>query len=150
MIATLVLVAMALATDLNTATEVELLALPAVGPARAAAILHHRSVHGPFASPASLAEVPGIGPPTVRYLRRHADIDTAPTPAEPLSDKVDINQADAAELATLPGVGPAVAQRIVDDRRTLGLFQSCADLERVPGVGPATVSAVAARCIATR
>ena len=56
---------------------------------------------------------------------------------------VDLNAASAAELETLPGVGPATAAAIVDDRERHGPFASVDELERVPGIGPAKLAAVA-------
>ena len=47
---------------------------------------------------------------------------------------MDINAATLAELDTLPGVGPATAQRIIDSRP----YGSIADLMRVKGIGQAT------------
>ena len=49
--------------------------------------------------------------------------------------KVNINQATAEELENLPGVGPATAQKIVEDRETNGPFAAPEDLMRVPGIG---------------
>jgi len=49
--------------------------------------------------------------------------------------KVNINQATAGELENLPGVGPATAQKIVEDRETNGPFAAPEDLMRVPGIG---------------
>jgi competence protein ComEA len=49
---------------------------------------------------------------------------------------VNINSATAAELETLPGVGPSTAQKIVDDREKNGPFSVPDDLMRVPGIGP--------------
>jgi competence protein ComEA len=49
---------------------------------------------------------------------------------------VDINSADAALLDTLPGVGPATAQKIIADREANGPFASTEDLGRVSGIGP--------------
>lgn len=49
---------------------------------------------------------------------------------------VDVNAAGPAELCCIPGVGPALAKRIVDHRQIHGSFQSLSDLEHVPGIGP--------------
>jgi competence protein ComEA len=54
--------------------------------------------------------------------------------------RVDVNRATADELATLPGIGPALARRIVEWRGAHGPFATVDDLEKVPGVGPATVA----------
>lgn len=53
--------------------------------------------------------------------------------------RIDVNRATAAELAVLPGVGPRLAERIVEDRERRGLFASLDDLQRVSGIGPATL-----------
>jgi competence protein ComEA len=52
---------------------------------------------------------------------------------------VDVNRATADELDTLPGIGPALAERIVEWRGANGRFATVDDLDRVPGIGPATV-----------
>lgn len=57
------------------------------------------------------------------------------------SGPVDLNNADADALDTLPGVGPATARAIVDDRERNGPFSTLSDVTRVPGVGPAKVAA---------
>ena len=55
---------------------------------------------------------------------------------------VDINRADAAELAQLPVVGPAIAVRIVEYRDQFGPFRTVEELGRVKGIGPKTMEAV--------
>ena len=55
--------------DLNTATSVQLQALPSIGPKTAARILAYRRQHGPFHKPEELQQVPGIGPRTLEKLR---------------------------------------------------------------------------------
>jgi competence protein ComEA len=53
--------------------------------------------------------------------------------------KVNINTADATELATLPGIGPAKAEAIIKFRETHGKFKSMEDLMQVQGLGEKTV-----------
>lgn len=49
--------------------------------------------------------------------------------------KVNINMATVAELETLPGIGPALAQRIVDYRTAHGPFSRIEDIKKVSGIG---------------
>jgi competence protein ComEA len=49
---------------------------------------------------------------------------------------IDLNQASAEDLSAIPGLGPALAQRIVDYRQAHGPFKEIADLREVSGVGP--------------
>ena len=53
--------------------------------------------------------------------------------------RVRINSASASELQQLPGIGPALAQRIVETRKG-GRFTSADDLLRVPGIGKAKLA----------
>ncbi|GJG85535.1 hypothetical protein tb265_07160 [Gemmatimonadetes bacterium T265] len=73
--------------------------------------------------------------------RRTADSTSGSPPAlgraEAPSAPVDVNRADTVALATLPGVGPALARRIVADRAAHGGFASMAELSRVRGIGTA-------------
>jgi competence protein ComEA len=55
---------------------------------------------------------------------------------------VDINTADAAALEALPGIGPSIAQAIVEWREANGQFASVDELEDVPGIGPATLAEI--------
>ena len=55
------------------------------------------------------------------------------------SAPIDINRATSDDLISLPGIGPALAQRIIDYRNEHGPFRSVEELERVSGIGPQTV-----------
>jgi competence protein ComEA len=55
-----------------------------------------------------------------------------------LSQPIDINQASLEELQRLPGVGPVMSQRIVEERRKAP-FKSVDDLRRVKGIGQKTL-----------
>ncbi|GAA4286269.1 ComEA family DNA-binding protein [Georgenia daeguensis] len=57
----------------------------------------------------------------------------------PAGAPVNLNTATAAELDSLPGVGPAIAQRILEWRDLNGSFTSVDDLDEVSGIGPATL-----------
>lgn len=50
---------------------------------------------------------------------------------------VNVNTADIATLEQLPGIGPALAGRIVEHREQVGPYGSLADLDAVSGIGPA-------------
>lgn len=54
--------------NINTADEQELMTIPGVGPAKAAAIIQYRTDHGLFKTPESLMEVSGIGQKTFEKL----------------------------------------------------------------------------------
>jgi competence ComEA-like helix-hairpin-helix protein len=48
---------------------------------------------------------------------------------------LDLNRATTRDLERLPGIGPALAERIVASRERAGRFASIEDLQRVPGLG---------------
>ena len=58
------------------------------------------------------------------------------------SDKVNINTADSATLQTLTGIGPSMAQRIIDYRNANGKFSSPDELQNVSGIGEKTLSKI--------
>ena len=57
---------------------------------------------------------------------------------------VDLNSATSRELETLPGIGPAMAGRIIAHREANGPFASIDDVENVPGIGPKTLESIRA------
>jgi competence protein ComEA len=67
------------------------------------------------------------------------------TPVEtfiPTSDLININTATAAELDTLPGIGPTTAQKIIEYRETNGPFATIDDIIKVSGIGPTTFNRI--------
>jgi competence protein ComEA len=66
------------------------------------------------------------------------------TGADPLSPvplvmfPLNINNATAAELEQLPGIGPVTAEKIIAHREANGLFPDISAIQDVPGIGPAT------------
>ncbi len=56
---------------------------------------------------------------------------------------LDLNAATVTDLDALPGIGPVLAQRIVDHREQHGRFTSVEQLDDVPGIGPAVYGELA-------
>ena len=83
------------------------------------------------ASLAEAAEQPANNPPAA----------TAPAAS---GKPININTADAHELATLKGVGPKKATAIVQYREANGLFKSIDDLSKVKGFSEKTVKKITA------
>lgn len=142
--------------DLNHADAGVLKQLPGVGPQLADRIVDHRNRNGPFGKIEDLKSVQGIGPATLERLRYVVVVGSMSTPVpqremQPLrsgpkaspASPIDLNRATAQELMTLPGIGPALADRIIEDRQTKGPFQSVNDLSRIRGIKAKTIEKLA-------
>ena len=57
--------------NINSASQLELQAIPGIGPQLARRIVEHREQHGPFSDTAQLTDVPGIGPKTLARIDRY-------------------------------------------------------------------------------
>ena len=88
-----------------------------------------RRASPPLVAPAAS----GLSPPTSA---------PAGTASSPPAQPIDVNRADAAELARLPGVSSALAQRIVEERERRGRFDSPEALRYVLGMGPKKLAAI--------
>lgn len=82
--------------------------------------------------PAPVSAPEAAAPPSEQPQQQAA----APELIPPMGT-VSINEAPAAELARLPGIGPELAARIVHYRSEHGRFQYLDDLTRVRGIGEA-------------
>ncbi len=70
----------------------------------------------------SAAQIPAASPAVA----------TAPAKS---SSKVNLNRASADELQSLPGVGPVLAQRMVEWRKAHGRYRTVDELQEVKGIG---------------
>ena len=71
--------------------------------------------------------------------------DGAPAAAAAEGALLDLNAATTGDLDALPGIGPVLAQRIVDHRAAHGPFTSVDQLDDVSGIGPAIFAELAQR-----
>ncbi len=152
------------ALNLNRATKAELRLIPGLGDVLAQRVIDHRQRNGTFRSVDDLRQVAGIGPKTLERIRPHLfvaneevqvafeddempppdDRRSTPRAAGPskkvleLKGAINVNRASQAELQKLPGIGPKLSQRILDERGKAS-FKSVEDLRRVPGIGPKTL-----------
>lgn len=65
-----------------------------------------------------------------------------PPASSPGAVLVSLNSADALELESIPGIGPAKAAAIIQERDRRGGFAAVEDLLAVQGIGPATLEAI--------
>ena len=157
--------------DADRATAAELARLPRVGLALAKAIVAEREAKGPFGSLEGLDRVPGIGPGMLAALAPHLTFAAAAGPVfapvsgqfarPPAPDQggggppamgghppsVNLNTASLSDLDALPGIGPARAAAILQEREARGPFASVDDLARVSGLGPAAIARLRDRVV---
>jgi competence protein ComEA len=72
----------------------------------------------------------------------------AGTPAAAPGGLVDINSATASDLQALPGIGPVLAERVIEWRTEHGGFRSVDQLREVPGIGESKYAALKSKVTA--
>jgi competence protein ComEA len=126
--------------DVDVASAADLTRLPRVGSGLATRIVSDRETSGAFGSLSGLDRVSGVGPSLLETIRPHVTFSGRPADnARDEAHKVSLNRASEAELATLPGIGPARARAIVEDRSRNGNYRTLEELSRVRGIGEATL-----------
>lgn len=158
--------------DPNRAGEEELDRLPGVGPSLARALVADRAESGGFKRAEDLLRVRGVGPSILEKISPFLDFSrgvpvglrangaeskgtrgrSGPGTGRETGDeagpgpspvpRVDLNRAGAEELRSLPGIGPALADRILESRIREGPFRRAEDLLRVSGIGPAKLAGI--------
>jgi competence ComEA-like helix-hairpin-helix protein len=127
--------------DPNVVLAEELERLPGVGPALAARIAADREARGAFHTAGDLRRVPGVGAATLERIAPFLTLPAGSAGRGP-AGTVPLNHAGVEELSALPGIGPALAARIVAYRDSAGPFRTVDELGRVRGIGPAKLAAL--------
>lgn len=89
------------------------------------------------AAPRANAPTPTVATPPA------APVVVTPKPVSAPAGRLNINTATVDQIQSLPGIGPALAGRIMAYRAAHGPFTSLADLDKVEGIGPKTLERLA-------
>jgi competence protein ComEA len=130
----------------------ELDRVPGIGPGLLAAVGPHLtfSAAGQRGSRAAGQHVRSLAPVSPDFAGRLASVPGADLPAGPparLSARLNLNTASVSELDRLPGIGPARAAAILQERERRGRFTSVEELSRVPGLGPSAIARLRDRVV---
>lgn len=151
--------------NINTADAAALSTVPGIGDKMAEAIVAYREEKGNFKSIEDMrGNIKGVGEKTFEKMKDHITVEGGvahgaaavseggveeksgeektegrrhrTSKKEPPAGKVNLNTASAEELATIPGIGPKMAEAILEYRKTKGNFKSVEELKgNVKGIG---------------
>jgi competence ComEA-like helix-hairpin-helix protein len=126
--------------------------VPGIGPGLLAAIGPHLTFSG--AKQWGSGAAAQLGSPLAPLPHKLAPREPEPSPgclprcpAAPLPSLVNLNSATVSELDGLPGIGPARAAAILQEREARGPFTSIEELSRVPGLGPSAIARLRDRVV---
>ena len=132
--------------DINKATLTELTKVPGIGKKTAKRILQARGESGALTSMHELKKIKGIGKKTFAKLTCYFFVPAeGPLPCDKPEikgvggGKININTANAKELAKIPGIGKKKAQQIIARRTDKGWFKTPYELQEIKGIGKKTV-----------
>ena len=83
----------------------------------------------------AMAAIPAAAQQTATEKPAKPSAATPARPAGPATPLVNLNTATQAQLESLPGLGPKVAERILEYRQKNGSFKKVEDLMNVKGIG---------------
>ncbi len=130
--------------SLNEADSARLETLPGIGKVLSARIVKYRKIKGGFASLEELKKVYGLSAETYEQILPYLTLGAAPEkPARKLPVPIEINTADTAAWASLPGIGKVLSARIVKYRDAKGGFKALEEVAKVYGLSPETFAEIA-------
>lgn len=128
--------------DINTATKEELASLPGLGPLTAERIVEYRKKNNGFKSIDDLIKIKGIGQERLSQIKLWATVSIVKegeklTEEKSISEtnKLNINAASRMDLELLPGIGPKIAENIVEYRTQNKGFKTIQELLYMKGIG---------------
>jgi len=114
-----------------------------VGKSTASTVITFAGPEAPqLAAPDSAPASPDSTQPSLSGAKPLALPGNSDSTEAPSGGRVNINTATKEELETLPGIGPALAQRIIDYRQQHGPFETPADIMDVSGIGEKKFNAI--------
>lgn len=125
-----------------TAGAVDLAALQAAGRALAQSNGPSRSTRRPRQGTIATSPEPATEPRRPRPRTPPVFVSEPDPTHNVAAGPININRATVDQLDALPGIGPAVAKRIIARRDSIGSFRALEDLDSVKGIGPALLAKI--------